>query len=65
MVTPSVYMSVKPPRPSCESCGAHAKQDFGPVVEMEPRNMESAVEKRPRILEAASRARCSNPWLES
>jgi hypothetical protein len=44
VTVPTVYMSVKPPRPCCESCGARAKQDFGPVVEMEPRATVGAKE---------------------
>lgn len=31
----TIYWSVVPPRPSCESCGALPKQNHGPVIPME------------------------------
>lgn len=31
---PAYYMSVREPVPTCEDCGATAKQDHGPVLEM-------------------------------
>lgn len=35
---PTVYMSIIPPTPACEGCGATPKSAHGPVIEMgEPR----------------------------
>lgn len=31
----TIYLSVIPPRPKCESCGAYAREDYGPVIPME------------------------------
>jgi hypothetical protein len=33
---PTVWMSVVPPVPMCETCGATARPDHGPVVPMNP-----------------------------
>jgi hypothetical protein len=32
---PNPWFSVTPAMPTCESCGAHPKQKFGPTIEME------------------------------
>jgi hypothetical protein len=34
--TPTAWMSVRPPVPQCESCGAYAAQPHGDVIEMAP-----------------------------
>ena len=36
VATPKVWMGIKPPRPTCEDCGAVAKSDYGPTIPMEP-----------------------------
>lgn len=46
VTVPVAWMSVKPPRPSCESCGAYAKQDHGPVVPMEPKHVQADIFRR-------------------
>lgn len=33
---PTVYMSVVPPVPSCEDCGARVKPNYGPTLPMQP-----------------------------
>lgn len=33
---PHTWMSVNPPVPTCNSCGAVPKQSHGPIIEMEP-----------------------------
>jgi hypothetical protein len=33
---PTAWMSVNPPVPCCESCGARPKQPHGAVIDMEP-----------------------------
>lgn len=37
----TVYMSVNPPVPHCEKCGACAAPPRGPVIEMTPRRAAS------------------------
>jgi hypothetical protein len=36
VVTPDVWMSIVPPTPTCQRCGARLKQSYGPVLPMEP-----------------------------
>ena len=40
VTTPRAYMSVVPPIPTCERCGATKKQPHGAVIEMEPRKAD-------------------------
>ena len=39
VVLPTAWLSVIPPVPTCESCGA--TQSSGPVIQMEPRRMRT------------------------
>jgi hypothetical protein len=36
VATPGVWMGTVPAPRRCQRCGAHAKEDYGPVIEMDP-----------------------------
>lgn len=36
VTVPSVWLGILPPTPTCSRCGAHAAQNFGPVIPMVP-----------------------------
>lgn len=36
VVVPTYYWSINPPTPQCKSCGAYAKKNFGPIIDMVP-----------------------------
>lgn len=38
-MTPSVWHGISPPPKTCQRCGAHAAQEYGPVIPMIPRSM--------------------------
>ena len=35
VVTPTIWMGIYPPVPTCQSCGATPKQAHGPVIDMD------------------------------
>ncbi len=35
VTTPLAFHSTTPPRPTCDSCGAHPQDSFGPTLPME------------------------------
>jgi len=40
----TVFMSVNPPVPCCEQCGAHPKDPHGAVIDMEPKKFSDPSE---------------------
>lgn len=49
VIMPTVYLSIIPPAPRCESCGGMPKANHGPVVEMErPRDLSHTTYPRER-----------------
>lgn len=56
---PNVWMSVIPPVPTCENCGATAKPNHGPVLPMNPpqrrRYVSAVVSSRGASLECCVR----------
>lgn len=41
----TIYWSIVPPRPQCERCGSFAAEDYGPVIQMEPKPLSGASNK--------------------
>jgi hypothetical protein len=39
VTVPAAWMSVLPPVPHCERCGATPKNGLGPIIDMEPRKL--------------------------
>lgn len=38
VTVPVVWHGINPPRPTCDQCGAHPVQSFGPVLPMAPKH---------------------------
>lgn len=36
VVVPTIYWAINPPTPRCKSCGAYAKKNYGPIIDMVP-----------------------------
>lgn len=60
VTVPTTWMSVVPPRPQCEQCGAYASQTAGlPTVPMEPMKI------RPQPFKVYQRRPSDAPWIKT